>query len=105
MQLREPVNKFPDFVTMVVQQPRATVPAMGKVRIAQTLARAGLKLSKTTVGRMLKRPLPKAPVLESTTSVTAGANKSAATAKSRTSETKGKPKAVRTVAARYPYHV
>lgn len=44
MQLREPVNKFPDFVTVVVRQLRATVPAMGKVRIAQTPARAGLRL-------------------------------------------------------------
>jgi hypothetical protein len=31
---------------------------MGKVKIAQTLARAGLHLSVSTVGRMLKEPPP-----------------------------------------------
>ena len=49
----EPANRFPEFVATIVRQLKATVPSMGKVRIAQTLARAGLLLSSTTVKRML----------------------------------------------------
>jgi len=105
VQLREPVNKFPDFVTVVVQQLHATVPAMGKVRIAQTLARAGLKLSKTTVGRMLKRPLPNAPAPETPKPVITGPAKSAEIASSSKPEMGTKPQAARTVTARYPHHV
>ena len=54
VQLRQPVNKFPEFVRYVVQRLKTLCPAMGKVKIAQTLARAGLHLGATTVGRMLK---------------------------------------------------
>src|SRR5208283_985810 len=50
----QPVNKFPDFVRIVVQRLKTLAPTMGKVKIAQTLARAGLHLGATTVGRMLK---------------------------------------------------
>ena len=58
-QIREPVNKFPDFVRDMIQRLRALCPTMGKVKIAQTLARAGLHMGPTTVGRILKeRPLP-----------------------------------------------
>ena len=49
-----PVNKFPDFVHYAVQRLKALSPMMGKVKIAQTLARAGLHLGTTTVSRMLK---------------------------------------------------
>ena len=56
LQLREPVNRFPDFVRYAVQRLKTLCPRMGKVKIAQTLARAGLHLSATTVGRMLKEP-------------------------------------------------
>ena len=60
VQLREPVNKFPDFVRYLVQQLKALCPMLGKVKIAQILARAGLHLGATTVGRMLKEePIPK----------------------------------------------
>ena len=60
VQLREPVNKFPDFVRYLVQQLKALCPMLGKVKIAQILARAGLHLGATTVGRMLKeKPIPK----------------------------------------------
>jgi transposase InsO family protein len=52
-----PVNKYPHFVSQLVQQLKATLPAMGKVRVASMLARAGLHLSATTVKRMLERPL------------------------------------------------
>ena len=59
VQIREPVNKFPDFVRYIIQRLRALCPTMGKVKIAQTLARAGLHMGATTVGRILKeRPMP-----------------------------------------------
>ena len=54
LQLREPVNKFPDFVRCIVQRLKILNPAMGKVKIAETLCRAGLHLGVTTVGRILK---------------------------------------------------
>jgi len=52
-----PINKFPDFVRHVVQRLKVLCPTMGKKRIAETLAKAGLRLSATTVGRMLKAKL------------------------------------------------
>jgi hypothetical protein len=43
----------------VVQRLKALCPGMGKVKIAETLARAGLHLGATTVRRILKeKPLP-----------------------------------------------
>jgi putative transposase len=50
-----PVNKFPDYVGYLVRYLKLFAPALGKLRIAQMLARAGLHLSASTVGRMLKR--------------------------------------------------
>ena len=61
LQLREPVNRFPDFVRYAVQRLKTLCPTMGKVKIAQTLARAGLHLSATTVGRILREPPPPVP--------------------------------------------
>jgi len=54
LQLREPVNKFPDFVRYIVQRLKTLSPSMGKVKVAKTLCRAGLHLGVTTVGRILK---------------------------------------------------
>jgi transposase InsO family protein len=54
IQIPDPVNRFPDFVRELVRQLRALCPSMGKVRIAQVLARAGLHLGVTTVGRIFK---------------------------------------------------
>ena len=54
VQVREPVNKFPEFVRYLVRRLKVLFPSMGRKRIAQTLARAGLHLSASTVGRMLK---------------------------------------------------
>jgi putative transposase len=54
VRISEPVNKFPDFVRYRVKQLKALCPTMGKVRIAEVLARAGLHLGATTVGRILK---------------------------------------------------
>jgi len=58
VQLREPVNRFPDFVRYIVQQLKVLCPSLGKVKTAQVLARAGLHLCATTVGRMLKAGTP-----------------------------------------------
>ena len=60
IQMSEPVNKFPDFVRYLVKRLKVLLPAMGKARIAEILARAGLHLDVTTVGRMLEEtdPMP-----------------------------------------------
>ncbi len=54
VQTHSPVNRFPEFVAYLVQQFKTLCPKMGKKKIADTLARAGLHLATTTVGRMLK---------------------------------------------------
>jgi len=51
--MRSPLNQFPDFVRQAVRELKNLCPSMGKVKIAQTLARAGLHLVSTTVGRIL----------------------------------------------------
>ena len=52
IQTADPVNRFPNFVRYLVKQLRTLLPSMGKVRMAQVLARAGLHLSATTIARM-----------------------------------------------------
>jgi hypothetical protein len=47
-------NKFPDFVRYTVLRLQALCPTLGKKQIAQILARAGLHLGVTTVGRFRK---------------------------------------------------
>ena len=54
VQLREPVNKFPDFVRYIIQRLKMLCPSLGKRKIAQVLARAGLHLGSTTVQRMVR---------------------------------------------------
>ena len=54
VRIAEPINKYPQFVRHVVQRLKVLCPLMGKKRIAETLARAGLSLSTTTVGRCLR---------------------------------------------------
>ena len=54
VQIAESVNRFPEFVGYLVRWLKTMCPLMGKVRIAQVLARSGLQLGATTVGRMLK---------------------------------------------------
>jgi len=58
VQVLEPVNKFPAYVGYLVRRLKSICPSMGKLRIAQVLARAGLRLGATTVGRMLKDGSP-----------------------------------------------
>jgi len=64
VQVREPVNRYPDFVRYIVRRLKVLCPTMGKVKIAQVLCRAGLHLSSVTVGRMLREPLPPRPTAE-----------------------------------------
>jgi len=52
VRLPEPVNKFPDFVGYIVKRLKILCPTLGKVKIAQILARAGLHLGPSTVRRM-----------------------------------------------------
>ncbi len=53
---RSPVNKFPDYVRLVVLTLKRTFPHLGHRKIAEFLARAGLVLAATTVRRLLARP-------------------------------------------------
>lgn len=62
VRLPEPVNRFPDFVGYLVRRLKILCPAMGRVRIARILARAGLHLGSTTVRRMLRNPRPHVPI-------------------------------------------
>jgi len=87
VQTPAPVNRFPAFVAQLVHRLRATLPALGKVRIAQLLARAGLHLAPTTVARFGRKPPPNP----------AGSGSS--------SETPEAAAPLRTVTARYPHHV
>jgi len=54
VRLPEPVNRFPEFVGYLVKRLKVLCPAMGRVKIAQVLARAGLHLAPTTVRRMMR---------------------------------------------------
>lgn len=54
VKLPTPVNKYPDFVALVVKQLKVLCPIMGKKRIAQILTRLGLQLSASSAGRFLK---------------------------------------------------
>ncbi|MBL9028803.1 MAG: DUF559 domain-containing protein [Myxococcales bacterium] len=93
LRTRVPVNRFPEYVGELVRSLRALQPALGKVRIADMLARAGLHLSPTTARRMLDRQRP-APEPEPPIEV--------APAQSATAP---KEEKVRRVTARYPHHV
>jgi putative transposase len=66
VKLREPVNKFPQYVHYLVQRLKVLCPTLGKAKIAQVLGRAGLHLGATTVGRILNAPvtLPSEPNAE-----------------------------------------
>ena len=61
LNMETPVNRFPDFVRYAVQQIKLFCPTLGKANIADTLARAGIHIGKTTVGRILKEKPAKEP--------------------------------------------
>ena len=54
LKMTTPVNRFPEFVTYVVQRLTVLCPLMGKVKMAQILVRAGLYLAATTIERYRK---------------------------------------------------
>jgi transposase InsO family protein len=94
VQLPEPVNRFPDVVRHIVRRLKALCPSMGKARIAKMLARAGLHLAATTVGRVLKERgrAPDAPTPEPAEADVASPEEADAAQK-------------RVVTAKYPNHV
>jgi transposase InsO family protein len=62
VRLPAPVNKFPEFIGYVVRRLKILCPTLGKVKMAQILARAGLHLGPTTVRRMqrdMRWPVPR----------------------------------------------
>ena len=98
-----PVNKFPDFVGQLVQQLKATCPTMGKVRISQMLAKAGLHLSPSTAKRMLTRRCPNAP--DTNPSPTGPVDSNATNTKESESSSSTHDKPARVVTAKYPGHL
>jgi transposase InsO family protein len=62
LQVRRPVNRFPDFVAYIVRRLKVLCPSLGQAKIAQILCRAGLHLGSTTVRRMLRDAPRKPPV-------------------------------------------
>jgi len=88
------VNRFPEFVRVIVRELRASLPSMGEVRIAQTLARAGVHLAASTVKRMIRErtEAPAPPPRRVTRPV-------------KTSEREKRAQSGRTVTARHPHHV
>jgi len=54
MRIGVPVNRFPDFVRYVVQRMKTLCPKLGKSKIGEILARCGLHLARTTIGRIIK---------------------------------------------------
>jgi transposase InsO family protein len=109
---REPVNRFGDVVVALVQQLRAGFPLLGKRKLAGFLARAGLHLAASTVGRMLARE-PVAPVEPTAPAPDAlsGGDDAAGDEEPRGAEESLQEQppvgatATPTVAARYPGHV
>ena len=53
-----PVNRFPEYVGYLVGELKRLFPSLGKVKMAEFLARGGLHLSPSTVGRMLRNRWP-----------------------------------------------
>jgi transposase InsO family protein len=56
VQIREPVNKFPEFVAYMVKRLKVLCPTMGRVKAAQVRCRAGLHLGPTTIRRIWQEP-------------------------------------------------
>ncbi len=94
--LRQPVNRFPDFVRETVRALRATFPSLGSQRIANMLARAGVHLAASTVGRISKEEPPSEP---------SPGEQDRATDNERVGETETDATTPRVVTARYPHHL
>lgn len=63
VQMPVKVTRYPEFVRFIVQQFKAGSPMLGRFKIAEILARAGLHLSVGTVRRIIIEP-PASPVEE-----------------------------------------
>lgn len=63
VQSRTPVNRYPDFVRHIEQRLQTLAPTLGKVKLAEFLARAGLHLAASTVGRIRREPPSPTPTL------------------------------------------
>ncbi len=59
----KPVNSFPAFVSDIVLRLQRLAPHIGKLKMAQTLARAGLHISASTIKRMTDRERSRGPDL------------------------------------------
>lgn len=80
VQIREPVNKFPEFVAYMVKRLKVLCPTMGRVKAAQVLCRAGLHLGPTTIRRFWNEPTRRrpSPVAEASSSPTKASGHGAA---------------------------
>ncbi len=91
-----PVNRYPDFVRLLVQKLHRVAPSLGRRKLADLLARAGLHLSASTVERMKNKPAPApkpVPPPETTTPANTDTNKAK------------EPSAPRIVTAKHPHHL
>src|SRR5439155_2795964 len=71
IQLPVPVNRFPDLVRHAVQRLQALCPTLGKKKLAEVLARAGLHLGITTIGRIRREKSTRPPFQPETPKVAA----------------------------------
>lgn len=95
-----PINRFPEYVGELVRKLRVLQPSLGKVRIAEMLARAGMHLSPTTAGRMLEREAePSEPEPTADEPVSDAVELAEATAPL------GDTKTIRRVTAKHPHHL
>ena len=99
--LPTPVNKFPEMLAQLVQRLKATLPFLGRRRIADMLARAGLHLSASTVKRLLERDWPDSAEPGDSGSSDAPQKTEAASVDSESADSEPP----RTVVARYADHV
>jgi putative transposase len=88
-----PVNKFPDYVGLLVQEMKTLLPQLGNQKVQQVLARSGLHLAASTVANLAKRKHPVSPPQPPISTASPGA----------AGEPSNKPQ--RTVTAREPNHV
>jgi transposase InsO family protein len=58
---REPMNKLSDLVREVTHAVKREIPRWGTRRVAAILAKLGLKASRTSVQRILRKPVPRNP--------------------------------------------
>ena len=56
LEMPEQVTRYPDYLRCVVQQLKATYSLLGRQKVADILARTGLHMSGSTVGRIVNEP-------------------------------------------------